>query len=300
MRTSVSTSVGLDPGLERVEEEAACRQHPLAGCAAAHERGAQRLEHSGPVRARIRVRARAADRAPVADLGVTDAARSVAHDRVGGRQPGVLEDAAVRRAAADPPLPAVVGDPVEPAHRLDVHQQRRLREPELDQGQEAVAPGQDLCLPLAIRQDAQRFVQVARTDVLELAGDHALPTLLPARRVRNRCRARPLEWTDSALPVDDRGCDMAGGLPPGDTGSGETEVSARLRNTVNRDTPRFRLVDLHLGCGPRGHRAAPLACHLPATGVASVSAARAAQQALGTNASRWHRSEVSHRRGRTA
>ena len=66
----------LDGGLERVEEEVAGRDLALAGLAATDDRGVARDERRRPIRGRVGVGDRAADRAPVADLRVADRRRS--------------------------------------------------------------------------------------------------------------------------------------------------------------------------------------------------------------------------------
>ena len=78
----------------------------------------------------------------------------------------------------------VVGfdDAVQASHVAKVHEQGRLGESELDQRDEAVAAGQQLCLAFPILEDLQRLVQVARTDVVELSWNHRALTLLPRMR----------------------------------------------------------------------------------------------------------------------
>ena len=83
-----------------------------------------------------------------------------------------LEDPAVGGTTADPPAVVRPDDAVEAAHGLEVHQEGRLRQPELDQRQEAVAPGEDLRLALAVAEDPQGLVQDGRTDVFERCRDH--------------------------------------------------------------------------------------------------------------------------------
>ena len=68
----------------------------------------------------------------------------------------------------------VVGldDPVEAADVAEVDEQGRLREAELDQRDEAVAAREQLRLAFPILEDPEGLVQVPRTDVVELAGNH--------------------------------------------------------------------------------------------------------------------------------
>ena len=83
-------------------KKSARRDLALAGAAAADERRPGGEEDRRPVGRRVGVGARAADRAPVADLRVADPARRVDEDRVAGADGRVLEDLAVGRPGADP------------------------------------------------------------------------------------------------------------------------------------------------------------------------------------------------------
>ena len=67
----------------------------------------------------------AADRAPVADLRVADAAGRFMDDRVARGDRGVRGQARVGHAAADAQLTVLLGDAVEPRHVADVDHQRR-------------------------------------------------------------------------------------------------------------------------------------------------------------------------------
>ena len=91
-----------------------------------------------------------------------------------------LVDLAMRGARADAQVVVGLDDAVEAGDVAQVDEQGRLRQPELDQRDEAVAARQQLGLAFAILEDPQRLVQVRRTDVVELAGNHRAAFLLPA------------------------------------------------------------------------------------------------------------------------
>ena len=96
----------------------------------------------------------------------------------------VLVDLPVGRPGADAQVVVRLDDGVHAVDVAKVDEQCRLREPELDQRDEAVAAGKQLGLAFAVLEDPQRLVQVRRTDVVELAGDHRAGALLPARAGR--------------------------------------------------------------------------------------------------------------------
>ena len=68
----------------------------------------------------------AADRAPVADLRVADAAGHVLDERVVVADDRVLVDLAMRRPGADPEVVVGLDDAVEPADVLEVDEDARL------------------------------------------------------------------------------------------------------------------------------------------------------------------------------
>ena len=74
-----------------------------------------------------------------------------------------------------------LGDAVEAGDVPQVDEQAGLRQPELDEREQAVAAGEQLGLAFAVLEDPERLVQVPWTDVVELAGNHRAETLLPAR-----------------------------------------------------------------------------------------------------------------------
>ncbi len=124
---------------------------------------------------------RAADRAPVADLRIADRRRHVVQEWVSLADDLRLVDLPMRGTCPDAQVVVRLDDAVEPGDVAQVDEQGRLPESKLDERDEAVAPGQELGLAFAIREDLQRLVQVARTDVIELGGDHRAAFLLPVR-----------------------------------------------------------------------------------------------------------------------
>ena len=154
----------------------------LAAAAPTDDRGVDGDEDGRPVRRRVGVGDGAADRAPVADLRVADEGRRLLEHRVVVADDRVLVDLPMGRPGADAQVVVGLDDGVHAVDVAQVDEQGRLREPELDQGDEAVAAGEELGLALAVLEDPQRLVQVRRTDVVELAGDHrALPSSPLAR-----------------------------------------------------------------------------------------------------------------------
>ena len=84
-------------------------------------------------------------------------------------------------ARADPQLVVRLDDRIEARDVAQIDEQGGLGEPQLDQRKQAVATRQQLGLAFAVLEDSQRLVQVGRTDVVELAGNHRAATLLPAQ-----------------------------------------------------------------------------------------------------------------------
>ena len=144
---------GFDRGLERVEEEVTRLDQALPGLAAAHDRGVDRQEHRRPVARRVRVRDRAADRAPVAHLRVADHAGQVDEGRVVVLDDLVVVHLPVRGAGPDAQLVVGLGDAIETGDVAHVDQEGRLGEAELDERDEAVATRQQLGLALAVLED---------------------------------------------------------------------------------------------------------------------------------------------------
>ena len=61
----------------------------------------------------------------------------------------------------------------------DVDKESRLSQAQLQQGDEAVAAGENLRLSLAVAQDPECLLEVTGPDIVELAGDHRAAALLP-------------------------------------------------------------------------------------------------------------------------
>jgi hypothetical protein len=199
---------------------------------------------------------RSADRAPVADLRVTDPAARIVEERVAGDDLAVV-DLAVRGPTADPELVVGLDDPVEAGQGPDVDEQPGLREAQLDERDEAVAARQHLGLSLAILEDLQRFVQAPRPDVVELGGDHRAAYLLPAgagtgRPVRpgraqglwRRLRPSPTALCSSVVTVGLRWGVECCGRVSARVVAASTRVDARrvtLNTPVRRGAPRGAL-----------------------------------------------------------
>src|SRR5262245_61755275 len=98
----------------------------------------------------------------------------------------------MRRARADDQLVVRLGDPVEARKPADVDEQSWLRHPELQERNQAIANGEALGLPFAVRQDPKGLPEVIRPDVVELSGDHRAAALLPCQGM-----CRPVSATDA-------------------------------------------------------------------------------------------------------
>src|SRR4051794_3271982 len=168
----------LDGGLERVDEEVAGGDLPAPRLAPADDGRIAGDEDGRPIRGRVGMGDRTADRSPVPDLRVADRRRDVVDQRVMVHDDVELVDLAVRRSGADAQVVVRLDDPVETGHVTQVDQESGLSESELDQGDEAVAAGEQLRFAFPVRQDPEGLVQVPRTDVVELAGNHRAWTLL--------------------------------------------------------------------------------------------------------------------------
>ncbi len=104
-----------------------------------------------------------------------------------------LEDLPVSRPGADPELVARSGIPSMPAEVADVHEQRRLRKAQLQEGNEAVASGEDLGFALALLQDPERVGHVRRPNVIERCWDHRRGALLTRSRRPRAGRGAPAD-----------------------------------------------------------------------------------------------------------
>ena len=99
----------------------------------------------GLVGSRVGVREAAADRAACADLQVAYSARRLGEGRELRAHRRVMRDVAVRRERSDRDDAVVLGaDLAEGGDATQIDERFGLREPELHEWQEAVAPGDDL------------------------------------------------------------------------------------------------------------------------------------------------------------
>jgi hypothetical protein len=76
---------------------------------------------------------------------------------------------------ADPELVAFLGDVTEAVEPVDVDQQRRFAQPQLEDGDQALAPGQDLCLVAVLGEEVQHLVERPGGDVVEGWREHLRP-----------------------------------------------------------------------------------------------------------------------------
>ena len=76
------------------------------------------------------------------------------------------------RPPADDQARRGLADDVQSADAADVDEQGRLGQPELEQGQQAVAAGEHLGLALPVAQGGQGVLQGGRPHVVELGWDH--------------------------------------------------------------------------------------------------------------------------------
>ena len=167
----------FDRRLECVDEEIASGDDALPARAADDDVRPGRDEDRRPIRRGVGVGARSADRPPVADLRVADAARRLDDPDVAG-DGGMLEDLAVGGPPTDAELVVGLDDAVDPGHVLDVDEDPGLGETEFQQRQEAVAARQDLGLAFVLLQRTQGRIEVRRPDVIELRRDHGRLDLL--------------------------------------------------------------------------------------------------------------------------
>jgi hypothetical protein len=132
--------------------------------------------------ARIGVRDRPADRAPVTHLRVADMAGGVRQQRhVLVQQIGGL-DVAVAGEGADRDVVACVADVRQVADTADIDQHRWLRQAQLHQRQKAVATREELGFVTVLPDEADGLFGRTGADVVECCGDHCEPpwAALPA------------------------------------------------------------------------------------------------------------------------
>ena len=153
-------------------------------------------------------------------------------------------------AAADAQSVDGLDDLVQPVEVANVDEQGRRGQAQLEQGQEAVAAGQDLRVALAIDEDLEGLMQGRRPDVVELSRDH------PSSFASSHGRAHRLAKQRAVLPA------TQGRLPGGsevgwlaaETGRCAKVVSARIgrgRSPVN-EVSIWKPRGPRAGSGPRG------------------------------------------------
>ncbi len=168
--------VGDDLGLRQrggpiADEQLAGGHGAVAVRATDHDVRASGQCTAADLRCRIRVRQAAADRAAVAHAHVADVP-----DRRG-------EQRAVPAHQIVPKQNAVPGEGGQPEHavgdgrlplvgHVDVDEQLRMGEPEVEHRHQALAAGQDLRLVTAVGQQAHGLVVAASSYVLEDRGNH--------------------------------------------------------------------------------------------------------------------------------
>ena len=238
----------------------------FAGLAATDDGGAGREQDGRPIRGRVGVRHRSADRAPVAHLRIADGRGHVVEERIAVADDRRLVDPAVRRPGADPRARSSVSAiPSRPVTSRRSTRRRRLREAELDQGKQAVAAGQQLRLAFPVLEDPERLGQVGRTHVVELPRNHRAATLLPAHA--GRCRPIRPGWAQNPWRRS-----RAGGrvTPSGDDDRGSGGLGMRCGGVSAPDRSHVNVSrgSGHGGRGPRIRTADQRGCpgHHPGVG----------------------------------
>ena len=119
----------------------------------------ERQQDGRHVGRRIGVRDTAAQRAPVADLGVANACGGLGHGRAPGLQDGRRRDVVVYgRGTDDDPAISLV-DALQVGKMADVDQRLRLAQAQLHQRHQAVSAGDELAAFARRRQLRQRIVE---------------------------------------------------------------------------------------------------------------------------------------------
>ena len=146
------------------------------------EREDDRPEVSG----RVAVDHRAADRAPVANLGVADERGGPREERAVASEQRVRGELPVAGEGADGDPVALLADVAELLEPADVDEHRRSRDAELHRGDQRMPSGQQLRV-LVGPDELDRIVDRLRASVLERRRDHA-----PARAAAST--ARTMLW----------------------------------------------------------------------------------------------------------
>jgi hypothetical protein len=130
-------------------------------------------QHGGQVRGGVGVRDRAADRAPVPDLRVTDLPRRVREQRhFAGQDVGVLH-VVVSGQGADRDVGAFVVDVRQVVQTAEVDDHLGCGQPQLHQRQQRVTAGQELRVVAVFGRQAHRLLDRACPLVAECGRDHA-------------------------------------------------------------------------------------------------------------------------------
>src|ERR1700694_6037781 len=150
---------------------------------------------------------RTTDRPPVANLGIADLARGAGQQgQLLLEQVGEL-DVVVAGQRPDRDVPVVLANVVKVADPADVDQERRRREPELHQRDQAVTAGQDFCLLAMLDQLRHRLRERTRGDVVERGWNHRF--VPPLRCIRCQIFSGVAGMSTSLTPNGDRASTIA-------------------------------------------------------------------------------------------
>ena len=171
--------VGLERSSVEARKEIIGRDPPLASLTRdAHLRG-QRHGRSGPVRGGVGVGHAPAKGAAVADLLVRDVGRDLAEQRRAGGHQRVELDGAVPRHRADRQAPVRLRpDESQVGDAVQIHQHRRLCQPEVHGWDQALPTRQHLRIEAVLRQQRQRLSGTRWNVVLKGSWFHGMRFLL--------------------------------------------------------------------------------------------------------------------------
>ncbi len=141
-----------------------------------HELGVERERRRRHVTGGVGVRERAAEGAEVAHLRVGDGARGLGQQQRVLPDERLARDVVVRGHGADDDHVAVVADPAQLRDAPEIHHQVGRGHPQPEHGEQALATGQHLHLPVSGRpEQGEGLLDGARCLVVELRGDHRAP-----------------------------------------------------------------------------------------------------------------------------
>ena len=155
-----------------IDEKGLSVEAALAARADAANARLERQSDGPPVSSRVGLRQRPADGAPVSHLTVAEHADGIGHERKLMLDQARLQNALVRRKGADPQTGCIflhIGESAQPA---DVDQPTRAREAKFQQRQQALSPGQELCLFAAGRKHIECLFQGIGNKVFKRSGVH--------------------------------------------------------------------------------------------------------------------------------